>query len=261
MLRLLVPVPSAEDRWKSWGLSLGYALLNGIQHHFMLGANELDFELEGPWEQGEAGHRYHLLSLAFIDPSLGGSGYLPRIAEDFHHVAQRTIEHLDHEDCETACYRCLKTYYNQRFHDQLAWPQTIPALSELASAAPEPLPLELGDVDDPSPWLEAFSAGVGSPLELKFLRLFEQHGFRPLKQVPIAPTAGERPISVADFAVPERRLAIYIDGAAFHTGERLRRDRFIRNRLRTAPVPWRVEELRASDLAQGAQLIARLSSD
>ena len=61
-------------------------------------------------------------------PSLGGSGYLPRIAEDFHRVAQRTIEHLDHEDCETACYRCLKTYYNQRFHDQLAWPQTIPAL-------------------------------------------------------------------------------------------------------------------------------------
>jgi hypothetical protein len=93
------------------------------------------------------------------------------------------------------------------------------------------------------------------------LRLFEHHGVRPQKQVPVAPTAGERPISVADFAVPERRLAIYVDGAAFHTGERLRRDRFIRNRLGSGPTPWRVEELRASDLAQGAQLVARLTSD
>ena len=43
-------------------------------------------------------------------PSLGGSGYLPRIAEQFHAVAARAIEHLDHSDCETACYRCLKSY-------------------------------------------------------------------------------------------------------------------------------------------------------
>jgi hypothetical protein len=48
----------------------------------------------------------------------------------------------------------------------------------------------------------------------------------------------ERPISVADFAVPERRLAIYIDGAAFHAGERLRRDRYIRRRLRDGSPPW-----------------------
>jgi hypothetical protein len=79
--------------------------------------------------------------------------------------------------------------------------------------------------------------------------------------VPVAPTAAERPISIADFAVPERRLAIYIDGAAFHSGERLRRDRFIRKRLRSGPTPWRVEELRAPDLARGAQLIAELAAD
>jgi hypothetical protein len=217
--------------------------------------------LEGPWPHGEEDRRHHLLSLAFIDPSLGGSGYLKRIAEDFHRVSQRAIEHLDHKDCETGCYRCLKTYYNQRFHDLLAWPQIIPALEELSAAAPQPQPLDVGDLQDPTPWLEAFAAGVGSPLELRFLRLFEEHGFRPQKQVPVAPTPAERPTSVADFAVPERRLAIYIDGAAFHTGERLRRDRFIRNRLRSGNPPWRVEELRAPDLVQGAQLVARLRSD
>ncbi len=260
VLRLLVPVPVASepDQWTSWGLSLGYSLLNGMQHFFMLSSGELDFELEGPWQAGEATGRYGMLSLAFIDPSLGGSGYLPRIAEQFHHVAQQSIEHLDHPDCETACYRCLKSYYNQRHHEHLKWPPIMPSLEELAGIVPQHRPRETGDIDDPRPWLEAFAAGVGSPLELAFLRLFEKHGFHPQKQVPVAPNLGDLPISIADFAVPERRLAIYIDGAAFHMGQNLRRDRFIRNRLRSGNPPWRVEELRAVDLARGAELVQQL---
>jgi hypothetical protein len=224
----------------------------------MLGSGELDFELEGPWQTGDATNRYSVLSLAFIDPSLGGSGYLVRIAEQFHRTAAQAIEDLDHPDCETACYRCLKSYYNQRYHQELRWPQVMPALDELAGAAPQHRARETGDIDDPRPWLEAYAAGVGSPLELAFLRLFETHGFHPQKQVPVAPSPGEPPISIADFAVPEQRLAIYIDGAAFHVGQRLRRDRFIRDRLRHGNPPWRVEELRAADLRQGVELIERL---
>jgi len=98
VLRLLVPVPTASepDQWLSWGFSLGYALLNGMQRYFMLGSGELDFELEGPWLAGSVTDRHRMLSLAFIDPSLGGSGYLNRIAEKFHRTANRAIEHLDH---------------------------------------------------------------------------------------------------------------------------------------------------------------------
>ena len=257
VLRLLVPVPHTSDRnlCLSWGLSLGHGLLNGMERFFMLGSRELDFELEGPWLTGEATGRYGMLSLAFIDPSLGGSGYLNRIAEKFHRVAGRAIEHLDHPDCETSCYRCLKSYGNQRHHEHLNWPQIMPALEDLVTDTPQPRAPETGDIDDPRPWLEAYAAGVGSPLELKFLRLFEKHGFHPEKQVPVAPTPGEPPISLADFAVPERRLAIYIDGAAFHVGQRLRRDRLIRDRLRNGDPEWQVEELRASDLRKGAALV------
>jgi hypothetical protein len=260
VLRLLVPVPAASepDQWLSWGLSLGYALLNGMRRYFMLGSGELDFELEGPWLTGDATGRYGMLSLAFIDPSLGGSGYLGRVAERFHRVANRAIEHLDHPDCETACYRCLKSYYNQRHHEHLAWPQIVSALEELAAAAPVSRPQKTGDLDDPRPWLEAYAAGVGSPLELKFLRLFEKHGFHPQKQVRVSPSPSEPPISIADFAVPNLRLAIYVDGAAFHVGQRLRRDRFIRDRLRSGDTPWRVVELRATDLARGAGLVVSL---
>ncbi|MEW6137145.1 MAG: DEAD/DEAH box helicase [Thermodesulfobacteriota bacterium] len=260
VLRLLMPVPGSDNarQWLSLGLSLGYALLNGMQRRFMLDPAELEFQLEGPWnsQQGEA--RCSVMSLAFIDPGLGGSGYLERIAEDFHLVAERALEHLDHAGCDTACYRCLKTYQNQRYHDQLHWPSAIPALHELAEQAPTGRPLQTGDMDDPRPWLEAYAAGLGSPLELKFLQLFEKYGFKPEKQVPVSPTDDEPPISVADFAVPERRLAIYVDGAAFHIGANLRRDRYIRGRLRDGQPPWRVEELRASDLKAGESLIRRL---
>ena len=71
-------------------------------------------------------------------------------------------------------------------------------------------------------------------------------------------TVGAPPITVADFAVPDRRLAIYVDSAAFHVGATLRRDRYIRQRLSKATPPWRVEELRARDLAQGRALVDRL---
>jgi hypothetical protein len=229
-----------------------------MQHQFTLGAGELDFELEGPWISGAGGSRMGILSLAFIDPSLGGSGYLERIAGNFHLAASRALEHLDHPNCETSCYRCLKTYQNQRFHEDLIWPQSTAALDELASTAPLSRPLETGDIDDPTPWLEAYAAGVGSPLELKFLRLFERYDFRPQKQVHIADAPGAPPISVADFAVPERRLAIFVDGAAFHIGHRLRRDRHIRKRLREGNPPWRVEELQARDLSQGRAMVERL---
>ena len=117
--------------------------------------------------------------------------------------------------------------------------------------------LEMGDTHDPRPWLEAYAAGVGSPLELKFLRLFEQNGFKPAKQVPISVPDGASPITIADFAVPERRLAIYVDGASVNLGHVARRDALIRNRLRSATPPWTVVELRAADLGRVASLVAQ----
>lgn len=255
VLRLLVPVPGSDDDtgFKSWGLSLGYALQLGMRHTFMLDDGEIDFELEGPWSTGDPNLK--LISLSFIDASIGGTGYLKRIADSFDIVAQRSIEQLAHPGCETACYRCLKSYQNQRFHELLRWPEAMDALQTLAAGRPSPRTLETGDVDDPTPWVEAYRAGVGSPLELQFLRLFEQHNFYPQRQVAV-PT--DRPISIADFAVPDARLAIYVDGAAFHVGANLRRDHYIRERLRS--MGWHVEQLQAAELAQGASLVRRLVS-
>ncbi|UCC31973.1 MAG: DUF1998 domain-containing protein, partial [Phycisphaerales bacterium] len=260
VLRLVLPIPTGmgDHQVMPWGLSLGYSLLAGVHHAHMLDVTELDFELEGPWQVGVDESRYSVVALSFIDPSIGGTGYLERIASELHIGARHAIQHLDHRGCETACYRCLKSYTNQRLHEHLQWPLALPYLEALVESAPVPRPPETGDIDDPRPWLEAYRAGVGSPLELKFLRLFERHDFCPQKQVPVGPSDAEPPISVADFAVPEARLAIYVDGASIHVGTNLRRDRHIRDRLRAGDPPWHVEELRAPDLARGRELVAHL---
>lgn len=260
-LRLLFPVSASATREQvePFGLSLGFSLQIGFKHLHMLDGGEINFVLEGPWKTKVGEKEIGLVSLTFIDGSLGGTGYLNRVAQDLHLIARQAIHHLDHPNCETACYRCLKSYNNQRFHEVLSWPLAHPYLEALASSQPVQKPLTSGDIDDPGPWLEAYAAGVGSPLELKFLKLFEEHGFHPEKQVPIALRDGEKPITVADFAVPENRIAIYVDGSAFHVGQNLRRDRFIRNRLRQTKPPWRVEEFLAADLAAGRAILDRLS--
>ena len=136
--------------------------------------------------------------------------------------------------------------------------EDVPSQVALAAERPSARAPETGDVDDPKPWLEAYEEGVGSPLELRFLRLFEQHGLEVEKQVPVAPSDELPHISVADFAIPQKRVAIYVDGAGFHSGSNLRRDIFIRNQLRTGSQPWRVVELRAADLADGDSVVEKI---
>jgi hypothetical protein len=250
-----LPLDIDDADYQRWGLSLGYALRIGMRQVYMLDGPEIEFTLEPHWQAERDGMRFRRGALTFVDPAVGGSGFLERAAAEMHIVARRTIEHLAHKDCESACYRCLKSYNNQRHHEQLFWPRVIEDLDMLASAPPEARALKASEMDDPRPWLEAFDSGVGSPLELKFLRAFEAAGIAVEKQVSVAANGGEPPISVADFVVAGTRTAIYIDGAAFHRGERLRRDRVIRERLRVGNVGWTIVELRATDLGRGAEIV------
>lgn len=249
-LRITVVLPRSyeEEEYKRWGYSLGFALRTGLRQLYMLDGPEIDFELEPIWDERTPNGTRRLGALTFIDAAVGGSGFLERSINEIDLVAKRAIDHLDHPNCETACYRCLKTYTNQRHHEHLSWPHIMPDLEGLALAKPEALPAERGDSDDPAPWLEAYDAGVGSPLELKFLRIFEQNGIEVEKQVSVGPELNGRLISQADFRVKDTNVLIYVDGAAFHTGSRLRRDKAIRSALREGGARWKIVELFARDL-------------
>ncbi|XXT18767.1 protein kinase [Sorangium sp. So ce429] len=259
-LRILVDLPRdyGDEEYRKFGLSLGYALRTGMRHLYMLDGPEIEFELEPLFAyQDEAGARKRG-ALTFIDGAVGGSGFLERAAAELHLVAEKAIEHLDHKDCEDACYRCLKSYQNQRYHRLLSWPHALPGLEALKQKGPVRRPGKSSDLRRVRAWLEAYDAGVGSPLELRFLRIFEAKGIKVEKQYPIAVDENRGPITFADFAVPDLRLAIYVDGAGFHVGNNLRRDKHIRARLSAAEPPWRVEVLTAADLGTGVTKLADL---
>ena len=241
-LRLIFPwVGNKDDELalRTWGTTLGEALLVGTQRHFALSPDDLGVLWEGVHtvQHGEKSVQQGVIT--FLDYSIGGSGYLLKLVNELGGVARRALEHLNHENCETACYRCLKTYQNQRIHTMLRWPVVISTLAGLAEEQPQELPVSSIENGDPEPWKDAFAAGCASPLEHRFLKLMQEAGLDPEKQYAIADAAG-RNFTVTDFAFPEKRLAIYVDGLAFHKGDRLRRDQAITQKLEALPNAWRV---------------------
>ncbi|NJL72066.1 MAG: protein kinase, partial [Candidatus Competibacteraceae bacterium] len=259
-LRIFVDLPldweQAKDRYFRWGYSLGYALRTGMRQLYMLDGPELEFSLEPMWRHrsNDGGTERLRGALTFLDPAVGGSGFLDRAARELQLVAARTLEHLDHQECDSACYRCLKSYANQRHHQHLDWPSIVPELEQLATVTPT---VTYEEDYDPRPWLECYAAGVGSPLELRFLRIFELNGLAVDKQIAIEVEPGAKPITVADFVVKDERRAIYVDGAAFHRGERLRRDRVIRQKLQEATPAWRSSHSRRGIWCPSRRLSAR----
>jgi hypothetical protein len=260
-LRLSFPwvgTPEQEQDLKRWAVTLGESLLVGAQRHFALSPADLSVLWEGTHDVkvGNATMRQGVLT--FIDPNVGGSGYLRKLAVELNQVAVAALEHLDHEGCDTACYRCLKTYQNQRLHRFLRWPLVTATLAGLAEEPPQERPLNAADIDDPAPWQEAFAAGCASPAEYRCLRLLEGAGLSPAKQYPISDGSGPA-FTVADFAFPEKRVAIYVDGVAFHTGDRKRRDKAIEARLQSMGKPWMVVRIKAREAYRdGEMVVARI---
>jgi very-short-patch-repair endonuclease len=55
-------------------------------------------------------------------------------------------------------------------------------------------------------------------------------------------------VSQADFAFPDQRMAVYVDGASIHLGQVLCRDHRIEYRLKQLEQPWSVLRLRRQDI-------------
>jgi hypothetical protein len=258
-LRLIFPWAGDENEQRDlaiWGITLGEALLVGAQRHFALSPDDLSVLWEGVHTAQVNDKKFHQGVITFIDSRLGGSGYLRRFVTEINVVAEQSLKHLDHENCETACYRCLKNYQNQRLHDRLRWPVVISTLQGLALETAQELPLSAADHSDPAPWREAFAAGCASPLEHRFLKMLEAAGLNPEKQYPISNDFG-KVFTITDFAFPQRRVAIYVDGLAFHKGDRLRRDQTINERLTKLQHAWSVVRITSRNMQEGLDQIAR----
>lgn len=110
-------------------------------------------------------------------------------------------------DEDDACYGCLKTYRNQQYHEELSRAVACQMLEKLATKAVKtndipPLVLERSA---PLPDTE-------SDAEQSLGALLNAHSFPlpPERQFSVDLGAGD--FTVADFAYPDERILIYVDG-------------------------------------------------
>jgi very-short-patch-repair endonuclease len=236
------------DEGVSWAWSVGTALLEGARRHFELDDDDLDVMVQTVRDDNGA---THALEILWMDMVTGGSGIFDGFVRDFPRIAQQAVRHLEGHDCPASCYRCLRTYRNQRVHGLLNWRVALPYLRAAAGSA-------LSDpTTAPAPgqgpeWEEARREGCESPLELRLLRAIRSAGLpEPLKQLEVTDDQG-RVITRADFAYQEPcRVLIYADGLAFHSSIRQRiHDTRTSNRLQTAG--WQVLRFVGPDISRAA---------
>ena len=153
-------------------------------------------------------------------------------------VAKAALQHLDGHECPDSCYRCLRTYRNQRHHQRLDWHLAVPYLRALTGEKV----VEAGKIQGIQPvpknegpdWDEARAQGCESPQELRLLKAIRADGSlrEPAKQFEV--WDGGRVLTRSDFAFSDAspKILIYVDGLEWHSSVRQRtHDSRITNRL------------------------------
>ncbi|HPU74187.1 MAG TPA: DEAD/DEAH box helicase [Bryobacteraceae bacterium] len=221
-LRLIVPgLAQQYEDGVSWAWSVGTAILEGALKHFELDDDDLDVMV---LTARDADSRPQALEIVFADKVLGGSGVIDSLLREFRSVLQAAIRHLDGHDCPASCYRCLRSYRNQRVHGLLNWRLAMPYLRVAALSALSPAQAQEGPglMEGPD-WEEARREGCESPIELALLKAIRSAGLpEPMKQHEVHDGQG-RLVTRADFAyTTPRRILIYADGMEFHSSLRQR---------------------------------------
>ena len=239
-LRFVVPDPAQlGDEAVAWSWSLLYALVQGAVRLFEVDEDDLEAYVLTRLLRSEDGPtREEPLDMMLIDPVLGGSGLLKRLAEQLPAVARAALEHLDGHDCPDSCYRCLRTYRNQRMHRVLNWRLIVPYLRALTGETVT----EEGPIQGVRPvpgnegpeWDEARAEGCESPQELNLLKAIRSDGSLPEPTKQHEVWDGSRMLTRADFAflASDKKVLIYVDGLQWHSSVRQRTlDNRITNRL------------------------------
>lgn len=111
----------SEAKW----LSVLYALLEGASEALEISRDDIDGTLS--WSKD--GKR----SIVLFDTVPAGAGAAKTIAENLETVIQFAVNRVNSCECgeETSCYGCLRSYRNNRFHEQLSRRGAIEIFSQL----------------------------------------------------------------------------------------------------------------------------------
>lgn len=207
--------PADKNDAKAFCRTLGKALVLGAQELLEIEADEIAYfhhpDGVGGW------------TLAFYETAPGGAGYLEQLAADLKSWATAAQERLYNHDCERACYRCLKSARNQIDHALLDKELVRSMLFQLSEAQTlgERRQGRAGDTRRlAAEWVQAAAdspATSNTEIEKALAEVIRAGGRlpKPVAQMPILGEAG-RVLTIPDFAYPERKIAIYCDGFAYH---------------------------------------------
>jgi ATP-dependent helicase YprA (DUF1998 family) len=104
------------------GPAVAYALLEGASDGLQISHDDIDVVvLPSPPKT---------IKIALVDAVPAGAGYAKLIAENMGKVFETAFSRVERCECgpETSCYKCLRSYRNQRDHDALAREDALSAL-------------------------------------------------------------------------------------------------------------------------------------
>jgi len=155
------------------------------------------------------------VDLFLYDPMPGGSGLLKQIIEDWDKVRNEGLKITGEckQQCETACYECMKSYRNVFYHEILDRRRASEILGDLET-------IEFSH-DIPENIIEEDGVGENTlPSEERLENILSNEGFpQPTKQHSIPLTVDGFPTlkrTIPDFVYIEKKIAIYLDGMSGH---------------------------------------------
>lgn len=242
-----LPPPDGITDTEGFYRSLLYALSQGLQVALDVDESEIDgLVISKPDEPGRC-------EVMIYETAEGGTGavqaltHLPRLKQ----VLASALEILHEGDpngCEKACYDCLCSFYNQRYHELLDRNLVLPTLRRLASAE-----LVAGEGGKR---LDDLLEQAGSDLEREVFKAVAASGL-PLPDAGQETIwDGDEPVAKSDFFY-KPRLVGFVDGSPHHLDYVQAGDETKRRRLKA--LGYSVVVVSGDDVATGLdELRARL---
>lgn len=188
----------------------------------------------------------------------GGTGFLQQMMEYWDAICFKGAQALQSCSCEKACYRCLQHFRNQQHHTLLDRRLGMFLLEDL-SGQPQKLH-DIPPVVKPTWESQPPKDTMDSPAEAKFLQILQERGF-PMPEGQLRVDLGNGNYTTADFAWPDKRILVFIDGTSpqLHgNSEQAKKDRS--KRLQATILGWLVNEITAQGL-NDEQSLGRLLED
>lgn len=99
-------------------ISVVYALLNAMSDVLGIDINDISGCLKGVYNQQKAAVDY---AIVLFDTVAGGAGHVRRLLNEtvLENVIAAACYRMKGCSCDMSCYNCLRSYYNQHWHEQL----------------------------------------------------------------------------------------------------------------------------------------------